>query len=59
MRIAINLSLTQFQGADLAQTIWRILQEEGVDPRWIELEITEEATTHDLQRNGETAQNPD
>ena len=42
--------LTQFQGADLAQTIWRILQEEGVDPRWIELEITEEATTHDLQR---------
>jgi EAL domain-containing protein (putative c-di-GMP-specific phosphodiesterase class I) len=50
MRIAINLSLTQFQSPDLAQTIRRILQEEGVDPRWIELEITEDATTHDLQR---------
>ena len=49
MRIAINLSLTQFQDPDLVKTIRRILQEEGVDPRWIELEITEEATTYDLQ----------
>ena len=49
LRIAINLSLTQFQAPDLVQTIRRILQQEGVDPRWIELEITEEATTHDLQ----------
>jgi diguanylate cyclase (GGDEF)-like protein len=49
MRIAINLSLTQFQDPNLVQTIRQILQEEGVDPRWIELEITEEATTQDLQ----------
>ncbi len=49
LRIAINLSLTQFQDPDLIASTRRILREEGVDPCWIELEITEEATTHDLQ----------
>ena len=40
-RLAINLSVKQFQQKNLVETITRILDETGVEPRFIELEITE------------------
>lgn len=41
LKIAVNLSVRQFSGNDLAATICSILDETGCRPEWIELEITE------------------
>lgn len=41
--IAINLSPLDFRQADLAGSLLAILEEEGTDPRLLELEITESA----------------
>ncbi|MCL6635389.1 MAG: EAL domain-containing protein [Peptococcaceae bacterium] len=41
MRVAVNLSARQFQLQNLVETIARILEETGLEPRWLELEITE------------------
>ncbi len=40
-RVAVNLSPFQFKQPDLIQNIARILEETGLEPRWMELEITE------------------
>ncbi|MBF0622113.1 MAG: EAL domain-containing protein [Magnetococcales bacterium] len=41
-RLAVNLSARQFQtGGDLLTTIKKILQETGMPPAWLELELTE------------------
>lgn len=56
LRIAVNLSARQFRQKDLADTVARILNETGLDPRCLELELTESilmsnasATTATLQ----------
>lgn len=41
LRISVNLSARQFQQQNLVETIDRILKETGLDPRYLELEITE------------------
>jgi EAL domain-containing protein (putative c-di-GMP-specific phosphodiesterase class I) len=41
LNLAINLSARQFQQADLISTMKRIIDEHGIDPSQIELEITE------------------
>jgi len=41
MSVAVNLSARQFQHHNLVETIDRILKETQMDPRWLELEITE------------------
>lgn len=40
-RIAVNISARQFREPDFIETITRILEETGMDPQWLELEITE------------------
>ncbi len=40
-RVAVNLSPFQFKQPDLIPTIRRILEETGLEPEWLELEITE------------------
>lgn len=40
-KVAINLSVRQFQSNDLVKTVRSVLQETGCYPEWIELEITE------------------
>ena len=40
-RVAVNLSARQFREATLGQTVGRALAESGLDPRLLELEITE------------------
>lgn len=41
LAVAVNLSARQFQHQDLVETVARILRETGMDPRYLELEITE------------------
>jgi EAL domain-containing protein (putative c-di-GMP-specific phosphodiesterase class I) len=41
--MAINISAIEFRSADFVENVRRILAESGVDPRTIELEITESA----------------
>ena len=39
--IAVNISARQFHDQDLSQTIIRILEETGLPPKYLELELTE------------------
>jgi len=41
LRVAVNLSARQFQLQNLVEVVSRILRETGLEPRWLELEITE------------------
>ena len=41
MSVAVNLSARQFQQQDLVESVARILKETGLDPQWLEIEITE------------------
>ena len=41
LRISVNLSLAQFQGKDIVSDFKKIIEESGVNPKYIELEITE------------------
>lgn len=43
--VSVNLSLRQFLQPNLANRIAEILQETGLDPAWLELEITESVTS--------------
>lgn len=45
--IAVNLSAQQFRTPELAGTVRRIIEDAGVDPRTIEIEITESTLMHD------------
>jgi len=48
--MAVNLSAVQLRQANLAQRIIAILADTGLEPRWLELEITESAFIHDTDR---------
>jgi diguanylate cyclase (GGDEF)-like protein/PAS domain S-box-containing protein len=62
MCIAVNLSARQFMQDDLVQIVAGVLAETGLDPRFLELELTESmvmtdvakatATLHELKRLG-------
>ncbi|MDI6816015.1 MAG: PAS domain S-box protein [Actinomycetota bacterium] len=47
IRMAVNLSCRQFQQVDLAERVARIVKETGLDPRYLELEITESVLMKD------------
>jgi diguanylate cyclase len=46
IRVAVNLSAIQFHQAGLVQTVRRVLEETGLDGRYLELEITENIALH-------------
>lgn len=46
VRIGVNLSGHQFHQPDLVETVLTVLDETGVDPHLIELELTESAVMH-------------
>jgi len=48
LQVAINLSARQFERADLAQRLFAICQEAGLDPRNLELEVTETLLVQDI-----------
>lgn len=47
LNVAVNLSARQFQKGNLPQLIVEILQEVGLDPRLLELELTESMVMND------------
>ncbi len=50
MRVTVNLSARQFlQQKNLVAIVAQILQETGLDPRWLELEITESIAMQDVE----------
>ncbi|KEO82026.1 putative bifunctional diguanylate cyclase/phosphodiesterase [Tumebacillus flagellatus] len=50
MRMAVNLSLIQFQEQDLVEKIHQILVDTGLDPRYLELEITESIAMNNVEQ---------
>ncbi len=49
VRVAVNLSARQFKDENLAQTVLGVLEETGLDPRLLELELTEGTLMDDAQ----------
>ena len=47
LRVSVNLSVVQFQGEKFIPDFARIIEESGVDPKYIELEITESLFSKD------------
>ncbi|HEX4884978.1 MAG TPA: EAL domain-containing protein, partial [Casimicrobiaceae bacterium] len=48
LSVSINLSARQFYREGLAARIVRMVREEGCEPAWLELEVTETSLLHDL-----------
>lgn len=46
LSLAVNLSVTQLQQADLVEIVRSVLEETGLPPRLLELEITESSAMH-------------
>ncbi len=49
MRIAINLSMLQFREKDLVEKVAMALKETDLDPKWLELELTESILMEDVE----------
>ncbi|MGB8956694.1 MAG: EAL domain-containing protein, partial [Tumebacillaceae bacterium] len=49
LRLAVNLSLAQFEQDDITETVAAILQETGIEPSLLELEITESIAMNNTQ----------
>jgi len=45
--VCVNLSLQQFRGGDVVELVERVLAETGLEPSWLELEITESMLLRD------------
>jgi len=41
VRVAVNISARQFQLQNFVDTVTKVLEKTGLDPKWLELEITE------------------
>ncbi|MBI5461469.1 MAG: EAL domain-containing protein [Gammaproteobacteria bacterium] len=48
MRVSVNLSARQLQHPDIVAQITRVLEETGIDPAHLELELTERMILHDI-----------
>ncbi|MBV1882470.1 MAG: EAL domain-containing protein [Pseudomonadales bacterium] len=49
-RVAVNLSVKQFKQVNLISRIEQIIKETGLNPRYLELEITESSIIEDLEQ---------
>jgi diguanylate cyclase (GGDEF)-like protein/PAS domain S-box-containing protein len=47
VRVTVNLSAQQFYRGNIADAVQRVLRETGLDPKWLELELTESLTLDD------------
>ncbi|MCL6458845.1 MAG: EAL domain-containing protein, partial [Gorillibacterium sp.] len=47
-RVSVNLSPRQFRQTDLPEIISQVLEDTGLDPKWLELEITESSAMQDV-----------
>jgi EAL domain-containing protein (putative c-di-GMP-specific phosphodiesterase class I) len=51
--MAINISVKQFHQSDFVDKVRRAVDESGIDPRYVKLEITESVFAQDLKRVAE------
>ncbi|MEW6545024.1 MAG: EAL domain-containing protein [Nitrospirota bacterium] len=51
LRIAVNLSARQFQHQDVAALVSQVLQETGLDPHCLELELTESMVMQNVEES--------
>ncbi|HJV83996.1 MAG TPA: EAL domain-containing protein [Noviherbaspirillum sp.] len=49
-RVAVNLSVRQFAQEDLVQSIAATLEETGLEPRYLDIEVTESLVMADVER---------
>lgn len=56
VRISVNLSARQFEQPNLVQVVNHILEETGMPPAYLELEVTESFLMNDIQRSVQTLQ---
>ena len=49
--VAVNLSAKQLQERDIVQTVLTVLRESGLDPKLLELELTESAVMRNVEEN--------
>jgi len=54
VRVAINLSAMQFRHKNLLETITQALTESGLEPRWLEIELTESLIMKDVRTTIDT-----
>jgi EAL domain-containing protein (putative c-di-GMP-specific phosphodiesterase class I) len=52
--VAVNLSAVQFRDVNLDATLRRILEEYGIPPRLLEVELTESALVEDIDQTVDT-----
>ena len=50
LNVSVNVSARQFQQANLVERIVEVLDETGVDPGWLEIELTESSVIEDAER---------
>ncbi|HCY15571.1 MAG TPA: GGDEF domain-containing protein [Curvibacter sp.] len=48
--MAVNLSAVEFRRGDVEQKVIRALQDSGLDPHWLELELTESILIHNTEQ---------
>jgi len=49
MHVAVNLSSVQLQQKNFAETVKRVLRETGLEPQYLDLELTESLLMHDME----------
>ncbi len=47
-RVSVNISIRQFQQDDFIDMLERVLKETGIEPKYLELELTESLLIHDI-----------
>ncbi|WP_334108017.1 EAL domain-containing protein [Methylobacillus sp.] len=50
VRVAVNISVLQFLQQDMVAWVKRTLEETGLPPEWLELELTESAIAQDIEK---------
>ena len=50
IRVSVNVSARQFRESRLTEVVSVALQNSGLDPKWLELELTESMIMHDVDR---------
>ncbi|MFO8112800.1 MAG: EAL domain-containing protein [Desulfosalsimonadaceae bacterium] len=57
VRVAVNVSAVQFTETNFVESIQEALEETGLDPKWLEVEITETVVMKDLDKARRDLQN--
>jgi EAL domain-containing protein (putative c-di-GMP-specific phosphodiesterase class I) len=56
VRVAVNISARQFRHADLAAVVRSALSDAGLEPGYLEIELTESAVMDDAEKSASTLQ---